>query len=114
MLVLLVGTHLTETELLAVTMVSKLLARVVPEIKTLSTLNWKPSVQLRPDYDNQKQGCMNRVDVATALAVQCGLDPGKNIRTFGDEYTGEWRDVNKMLEWVKSVVSKLKKPIFFS
>ena len=43
--------------------------------------------------------------MATALALRCGLRPGKIARTLGGEYTGEWRNVKKTLEAVKSVVS---------
>ena len=30
---------------------------------------------------------------------------GENFRTLRGEYTGEWRDVHKILEEVKSIVS---------
>ena len=43
--------------------------------------------------------------MATALALKCGLDPGKLVRTLGGEYTGEWRNVGKILKAIKSVVS---------
>ena len=68
-------------------------------------LNWKPITEHRVDYDKQKQVSMDRVDMATALALQCGLDPGKIVRTLGGEYTGKWRNVEATLQAVKSVVS---------
>ena len=43
--------------------------------------------------------------MATALALKCGLDPGRIVRTLRGEYTGEWRNVKKTLEAVKPVVS---------
>ena len=39
---------------------------------------------------------MDRVDMATALTLKCGPDPGKIIRNLGGEYTGEWRNVEKI------------------
>ena len=85
--------------------VNKLLSKVLPEVSRLFKLNWKPITEHRVNYDNQKQISMNRVDMATALALQCGLDPGKIVRTLGGEYTGEWRNVEAILGAVKSVVS---------
>ena len=88
-LVFLVGTYLSTTEVLVLSKLNKLCAEVVPEIKRLLKINWKPIVEPRQDYDHQKSISMERVDMATALALRCGLDPGKIFRTFGGEYTGE-------------------------
>ena len=81
-LVLLVALYFAKAELSAVAMVSKLMARVVPEIKRLFKLNWKPIVEPRPIYGSQKQVCMKIVDMATALTVQCGLNPGKLLELW--------------------------------
>ena len=75
--------------------VNKLLSKVLPEIRRLLKLNWRPITEHRLDYNNQQQISMKRVDMATALAIQCGLDPGKIVRTLGGEYTGEWRNIKK-------------------
>ena len=43
--------------------------------------------------------------IATALATPSGLDPGKIVRTMNGEYTGAWRNVDKVLAWVAAVAS---------
>ena len=92
-------------ELSTLSKVNKLCVEVVPEIKRLLNLDWRPIVKARPNYNDQEHISINRVDMATALALKCGLDPGKIVRTSGGEYTGEWRNVKKTLEAVKSAVS---------
>ena len=92
-------------EISVLALANKLFAKVIPEISRLLKLNWKPIIEHRPNYDDQKQISVERVDMATALALQCGLDPGKIVRTLEGEYTGEWRDVKIILDGVKSVVS---------
>ena len=84
-LVFLVGTYLSKMEILVLSKLNKLFAEVILETK----INWKPIVEPRHDYDHRKCVSMERVDMATALALRCGLDPGKIFRTFGGEYTGE-------------------------
>ena len=59
----------------------------------------------RCNYELQTSVDTNRVDMATALAVRSGLDPGKIVRTMGGEYTASWRDVDFILENVQSVFS---------
>ena len=104
-LIFLVGTYLTKMETSVLTSVNKLFAKVIPQISRLLKINWKPIVEPRPKYYDQKEISVERVDMNTALALQCGLDPGQIVRTLGGEYTGEWRDVKKILAAVKSVVS---------
>ena len=82
-LVFLVGTFLTKMEVSVLALANKLFAKVIPEISRLLTLNWKPIVEPRPDYDDQKEVSVERVDMHTALALQCGLDPGQIVRTLG-------------------------------
>ena len=43
--------------------------------------------------------------MATALALRSGLDPGRIVRTLGEEYTGKLRNVKETLDAVKYVVS---------
>ena len=85
--VFLVGTYLSKIEILVLSKLTKICAEVVPEIKRLLNINWKPIVEPRHEYDHQQSIFMDRVDMATALALRCGLDPGKNVRTLGGEYT---------------------------
>ena len=70
--------YLLSKEWLILAGVNKLLSKVLPEIRRLLKLNWKPITEHRVDYNNQKQISMDRIDMATALALQCGLDPGNS------------------------------------
>ena len=102
---LVVISFLSSREIWVTTQLDKLLSIAVPEIKRLLLIDWRPLLQPRYNYELQNSIDMNRVDMATALAVRCGLDPGKIVRTLGGEYTASWRDVSYILENVKSVVS---------
>ena len=79
---------------------------VVPEVARLLKIDWRPLLEPRFNYQSQHSIDEHRVDMATALAVRSGLDPGKIVRTLGGEYTGAWRDVDKVLDAVSSVVSE--------
>ena len=90
----------------ALTCASKTFQTVVPEVARLLKVDWRPLLEPRFDYQLQDQIDKHRVDMATALAVRSGLDPGKIVRTLGGEYTAAWRDVDKVLDAVSSVVSE--------
>ena len=104
-LVFLVGTYLSDVEILVLSKLNQLCAEVVPEIKRPLKIDWRPVVKPRHDYNDQKHISMDIVDMATALALKCGLDPGRIVRTLGGEYTGEWGNAKQTLEAVKPVVS---------
>ena len=87
-------------EILVLSKLNKLCAELVPEIRRLLKINWKPIFKPRCDYDCQNSIPMERVDMATALALRCVLDPGRIVRTLGREYTGEWRNIKKV--WMLS------------
>ena len=67
-------------------LVCRLLQEVVSEVRRLLSVDWKPLLKPRINYEDQNQIDMNRVDMATTLAVRSGLDPGKIVRTMGGEY----------------------------
>ena len=94
-LVIILGKYLKGVEISRLARVNRFFGKVVPEIMRLLNVNWRPITEHRLDYNNQQQISMKRVDMATALAIQCGLDPGKIVRTLGGEYTGEWRNIKK-------------------
>ena len=78
---------------------------MVLEIKRLLKINWKLIVEPRHDYNHQKTFPWKElIWLLTALALRCGLDPGRIVRTLGGEYTGEWRNAKKTFDAVKSVV----------
>ena len=43
--------------------------------------------------------------MVTSLVLRSVLDPGRVVRTPGDEYTGAWRDANAILHELESVVN---------
>ena len=87
-------------------LVCRLLQEVVSEVRRLLSVDWKPLLKPRINYEDQNQIDINRVDMATALAVRSGLDPGKIFRTMGGEYVGANGNVKSILKSVESVVSK--------
>jgi len=100
------NSFLENKDLVNLSMTDKLLREVVPEVMRLLLVDWKPLLKPRLDYEDQNQIDMNRVDMATALAVRSGLDPGKIVRTMDGEYVGANRNVKSILKSVESVVSK--------
>ena len=71
----------------------------------LFKIDWTPILEPRLNYQEQERVDPHRVDMATALAIQVGLDPGRIVRTLEGEYTGAWRNVEDILGEVESVVT---------
>ena len=92
-------------DVMSLSRVSKFMNKVVPEIVRLLNVDWRPLTRPRLNYKNQQQIDPHRVDMATALAIRAGLDPGKIVRTLNGEYTGAHRNVGKILRTVAPVVS---------
>ena len=103
--VLVVNSFLCMKDLLALSTSSKLMNKVVPETCRLLKVDWTPLLQPRLNYQDQESVDPNRVDMATALAIRVGLDPGRIVRTLEGEYTGAWRNVEQILGEVESVVT---------
>ena len=108
--VLVLNSFLEKKDLVNLSMTDKLLREVVPEVMRLLLVDWKPLLKPRLDYEDPNQIDVDRVDMATALAVRSGLDPGKIVRTMGGEYVGANRNVKSILKSVESVVSKEDNP----
>ena len=68
--VLAVDSFLANDELVNLSAASRLLQEVVPEVKRLLSVDWKSLLKTRINYEDQNQIGMNRVDMATALAVR--------------------------------------------
>ena len=83
----------------------KLLNSAIPKILYWSTLDYSSLREPRFDYNNQTTIDPKRVDMANAAMVHFGLDPGKFVRWMKGEYTGEKRDVSRVLSSVKDHVS---------
>ena len=67
---LVVDSFLANDELVNLSANSRLLQEVVPEVKRLLSVDWKSLLKTRINYEDQNQIGMNRVDMATALAVR--------------------------------------------
>jgi hypothetical protein len=103
--VLVVNSFLCVKDLLALSRSSKLMNKVVPETCRLLKIDWTPILEPRLNYQDQGSVDPHRVDMATALAIRVGLDPGRIVRTLEGEYTGAWRNVEEILGEVESVVT---------
>ena len=68
--VLAVDSFLANDELVNLSAASRLLQEVVPEVKRLLSVDWKSLLKTIINYEDQNQIGMNRVDMATALAVR--------------------------------------------
>ena len=103
--VLVVNSFLCMKDLLTLSRSNKLMNKVVPETHRLLKVDWTPLLQPRLNYQDQERVDPNRVDMATALAIHVGLDPGRIVRTLDREHTGAWRNVEQILGEVESVVT---------
>merc|ERR1712086_1169644 len=103
--VLVVNSFLGMKDLLTLSRSNKLMDKVVPETHRLLKVDWTPLLQPRLNYQDQERVDPNRVDMATALAIRVGLDPGRIVRTLDGEYTGAWINVEQILGEVESVVT---------
>ena len=102
---LVMNSFLSPKEFWVIAQLNKFMSIAVPDIKRLLLVDWRPLLQPRYNYELQTSIDNKRVDMATALAIRCGFDPGKIVRTLGGEYTASWRDVTFILENVQPVVS---------
>jgi hypothetical protein len=60
----------------------------------------------RIKYQDQDEVDIYREDMATALVVCMGLNPGRIVRTLNMEYTGTLRKIKQILADLKSVVTE--------
>lgn len=100
------GHKLNATDYLNLSLVSKKFQVVVPEFLRLLALDFTPLFEPRYDYRKQKEISKQRVDMAGALLVHFGLEPGIAVRCLGLEYTGANRDVETTLSTIKSHVNE--------
>ena len=87
------GHKLNATDYSNLSLVSKKFQVIVPEFLRLLALDFTPLFEPRYDYRKQKEISKQRVDMAGALLVHFGLEPGIAVRCLGLEYTGANRDV---------------------
>ena len=103
--VLVLNTFLSAKDLVTLSLVNHLLRRVVKDRYRLLTIEWRSLKDPGSDYKNQDHIDPHRVDMATALAVRSGLDPGRIVRTLNGEYTGARRNTKQILAAVAPVVT---------
>ena len=100
------GHKLNATDYLHLSLVNKKFQVIVPEFLRLLALDFTPLFKPRYDYRMQKEISEQRIDMAGALLVHFGLEPGIAVRCLGLEYTGANRDVESTLSTIKSHVNK--------
>ena len=100
------GHKLEATDYLHLSMVNKEFQVIIPEFLRLLALDFSPLLEPRYDYQQQEEISEHRVDMAGALLVHFGLDPGMAVRCLGLEYTGANRDVESTLRIIKPHVNK--------
>jgi len=82
----------------------KLLRSAIPKLLYWSTLDYSSLRGPRLDYNMQTEIDRKRVEMANAAMLHFGLDPGKLVRWLGGEYTGQHRDVTRVLNSVREHV----------
>ncbi len=102
---LIVSGYLDQQQVARLSMTCKFLKSTIPKVLYWSTLDFSSLREPRLDYNNQTTIDQKRVDMANAAMVHFGLDPGKFVRWMKGEFTGEHRDVARVLSSVKDHVS---------
>jgi len=100
------GHQLDAIDYLHLSMMNKEFQVIVPEFLRLLALDFSPLLQPRYDYQQQEQISEQRVDMAGALLLHFGLEPGTAVRCLGLEYTGANRNVEATLSTVKPHIDK--------
>ncbi|KAL7532154.1 hypothetical protein ACHAWF_004031 [Thalassiosira exigua] len=71
---------------------------MVREVPKLKQLDFSPLLKAQTGYADQEEIDIERVHQITASAVHYGMDFGLVVRYLGGEYTGAWRQTDKILE----------------
>ena len=71
--------------------------KAIPRIMCLLETDFSPILAERYDYAEQTEIDPQRVEMATAAFVACGLDPGRLVRLLNRQFTGEDRRVKEIL-----------------
>ena len=95
--ILVVNAFLCVKDLLSFSRSSKVMSMVIPGIYCLHKVDWTSLLEPRLSYQEEEKVDPHRVEMATALAICVGPDPGRIVGTLGGEYTGASRDVDKIV-----------------
>jgi len=95
---------LEDQDIVSIQLVNKDFSTFIPKIIRWMNVDFTSLKQLRIGYESQEVIDPHRVEMANALMVHCGLDPGKAVRYLGSEYTGENRDVHTILSRIRDHV----------
>ena len=95
----------TQRDLAALACTNWDFAKFIPKVRRWLTVNFSPLLEPRLDYEAQQTIDPHRIEMVSAAMVHFGLDPGKLVQHLGREYTGQGRDVDAILQNVKSHIS---------
>ena len=82
-----------------------LLYIVILLIKDELTIDFSPLREPQFNYDKQTELDQHMIDIAGALLIYYGCDPGQVVRWLNGEYTGAKRDITQILCSVKPYIS---------
>ncbi len=97
----------TTEDFQAISAVNSDFSKMVPRIMRWINVDLTPLKKPRLNYYEQQQSIdPHRVEMASAAMVHLGMDPGKLVCFLGGEYTGERRDVRRILCSIHGHVSR--------
>ena len=83
--VLVVDSFLCMKDVLSLSRSGKVMNKIAPETHCLFKIDYTPILEPRENYQDQENVDPHRVDMATALVICVGLDPGRIVRTLEGE-----------------------------
>jgi len=92
-------------EIKALAAVNRDFALMVPKVVRWSAIDFSPLRAPRLDYESQTAIDPHRIEMASAAMIHFGMHPGKLVRWLGGEYTGQHRDIQRVLDSVKGHIS---------
>ena len=95
---------LDDQDILNIQLVNKDFSTFIPKVIRWMKVDFTSLKQPRIEYESQEAIDPHRVEMANALMVHCGLDPGKAVRYLDGEFTGANRDVHAILSRIRDHV----------
>jgi len=86
-------------------MVDKTFFEALPKFERWQSLDFSTLREPRWNYEDQTEVDPHRIEMASAAMFHFGLHPGKFVRWMGGEYIGASRDVLRVIEAVKDLIS---------
>ncbi len=98
-------TFLSRDCISSISAVNKIYNEMVNDVMRLRKMDFSSLTQPRLDYVSQMSISKHRIDLATAGMIHYSLHPGMLVRFMNGEYTGENRDVKKIMASITPYVS---------